>query len=95
MNKIILIVVIMLSFNIQAENRFSISLEYELMNNCVGNTRYSNKKIKICECALTETMENGWKLDYDNDEDYSDDAKEFNQNFSKNIKECSKKYKRM
>ena len=85
---ILSVILVTFSFNIQAENRFSMPLEYELMDECVGNTSYSKKKIKVCSCALIETMENGWKSDYDNDDDYLENKAEFNKNFSKNIEKC-------
>ncbi len=89
MYKTIILSVILTIFSLsaQAENRFSMSLEYQLMNSCVGSSRYrSSSKIKICACALEKTMENGWWSDYDND--YLDDKKDFKRDFSKNMKEC-------
>ena len=87
---ILSVILVTFSFNIQAENRFSMPLEYELMDECVGNSKYRSKQIKICSCALEKTQENGFGADYDNDEDYFEDKPAFNKNFSKNIKRCIK-----
>jgi hypothetical protein len=56
MHKIILSsVLLILSFNIQAGNRYDAALEYELMDECVGTTFFKRKKIDICVCALEKT----------------------------------------
>ena len=39
--------------------RFSRELEYELMKDCVSNTRFMDKKVKLCGCALKKTQEDG------------------------------------
>jgi hypothetical protein len=35
-------------------------------------------------------MENGWKSDFDNDQDYFDNIKTFKKNFPKNMNKCRK-----
>ena len=76
------------------ENRFSVGLEYELMDWCFNSVPrsrvYREKTIVICVCALQTTKENGWWPDYDNDEDYYDDKSKFSENFQKNIELCLK-----
>lgn len=75
------------SVSVQAENRFSMAVEYELMNECVGRNSVM-KKIKRCACALEKTMEDGWNPDYDNDEDYFEDQEVFDKKFLQNTKLC-------
>ena len=72
------------------ENRFSMKLEYELMDVCVGDGKPKNRAIKICVCALEKTMEDSWWPDYDSDRDYRESQKKFMRNFSKNRRACQK-----
>ncbi|MBA5248649.1 MAG: hypothetical protein FE834_03820 [Gammaproteobacteria bacterium] len=77
------------SFNAQAENRFSMSIEYAIMDRCVGNTRYRDKKIELCECALAKTIKgSGWIAKYKTDKSYLNDKEEFKKRFKKSTKEC-------
>ena len=78
---------------VYAANRFSRPLEYELMSGCVGQISYrvdKKEKVRICGKALELTQENGFFPDYDNDDDFNDDAKEFMTELSKNISKCLK-----
>lgn len=88
MYKIILsTLLIIASFNVQAENRFSMGLEYELMSYCVGG----RSSIAICKCALTKTMEgSGFFSSYKKDKDYRENVSKFNKSFSKNRDSCRK-----
>ena len=71
------------------ENRFSISLEYQLMDLCVDKpARKRMRRIRICACALEKTQENGWLPDYDNDKDFWDNRKKFLKKFRKNEEAC-------
>lgn len=80
------ILIILISLPSYADDpRFSRILEFELMYECIGDTRYRVKKTKICACALAKTQENGFWPDYDNDNDYNDDKKEFFKSFQDNI----------
>lgn len=67
--------------------RFSRVLEFALMNSCVGESLSRNKeeKIKRCACALEKTQENGFWPDYDKDEEYHEDRKQFMEEFNENI----------
>ncbi len=74
-------------------DRFSMILEYQLMDGCVEKSaaysaRLRKAAMKICACALEKTQENGWYPDYDHDQDFVDDEEEFMTDFGKNIKEC-------
>ena len=70
------------------DNRFSIELEYELMNGCVGKFRHLKPKISICACAMKKTNEDGWWPDYDNNDDYHDNEKKWLKSFNKNLISC-------
>ncbi len=70
---------------------FSRVLEFELMSECVGNfgDRYKKgAKIKICSCALEDTI-NGRTLfvfeKYSDDKDYVENSHEFKNDLTKNI----------
>ncbi|MGR3913199.1 MAG: alpha/beta hydrolase [Gammaproteobacteria bacterium] len=73
-------------------SRFSMALEYELMDLCVEESKnlYKARAIKICACALEKTAEDGWFPDYDTDEDFREDQDGFMRNFWKNMKTCQR-----
>ena len=71
-------------------SRLSMELEYELMDECVGDRKdvYKVFAINICACTLRLTIEDGWWPDYDKDEDYQEDQDGFMRSFRKNREKC-------
>ena len=89
MKKIIVFSILMglISFNSYADDpRFTRVLEFELMYECLGTSKFREKKIKICACALARTQENGVWPDYDHDGDYHEDEDKFVTSFIENIR---------
>jgi len=80
-------ILVISSFSVYAKDRLSMELEYKLLKECVGNTRYTKIKIESCACALSETIggENLWS-GYGKDSDYCEDKKKFHKEFLSNMK---------
>jgi hypothetical protein len=74
--------IITVSFNANA--RFSIKLEHELMQECIQNPWFFDIKVKICACAIRKSNDNG----YYGDSYFRDNESGFMKGFEKNIKWC-------
>jgi hypothetical protein len=72
--------VMAVSFNANA--RFSVKLEYELMRECVGYFK-SSKKINICSCAIDKS-----NYRYPDDSSYHNNDKGFDNVLKENVEIC-------
>lgn len=82
-------ILVISSFSVYAKDRLSMELEYKLLKECVGNTRYTKIKIESCACALSETIDGeslSWSGGYREDSDYYEDKKKFHKEFLSNMK---------
>jgi hypothetical protein len=74
--------IIAVSFNANA--RFSVRLDYELMKGCVGYFK-TNKQINICACAIEKS-----NYKYFNDSSYRNDDEGFDRTLDENIERCKR-----
>ena len=79
---------------LKPDPRFSRQLEYQLIEACVGQSSYPDLKLQVCTCALQKTQLNGPPPDYDNDQDYYEDRREFTEKFERNIRNYSEDTKK-
>jgi hypothetical protein len=75
------ITVMTLSFNANA--RFSIKLEYELMKSCIQEP-WINESTETCSCAIKKS-----NYSYSNDRSFKKDESGFMDTLEKNIERCS------
>jgi hypothetical protein len=75
--------IITVSFN--ANSQFSVKLDYELMQKCVGYFK-SSQKIDICACAIEES-----NYHYPDDRSYHNNDKGFDNALKENIEICKEK----
>jgi hypothetical protein len=75
--------IITVSFNANA--RFSIKLEYELMQKCIQKPWTFDKLSAICACAIRKSNDNG----YSNDSSFRANESGFMKGFEKNTKWCN------
>jgi hypothetical protein len=76
--------IIAVSFNANA--RFSIKIEYELMQKCVQDPWFFDRKVEICACA----MEYSGKKGYSKNKLSEQSQKKFIKSLKKNIERCKR-----